>query len=416
MRRAGFLVAVVLVAVAAQGVDFGALVQKMVNREERDKRTAEQMFQWLRADQTDSLYAHLAPQVQRMVTPAQLGGQMAQLEGALGVYRSHSPWQTELVQGHAALVSHIAMEQGALMAFASFDNDGKALAFSLVPDETAVAATTATPLPAGVVERDTVVVTGDYRLGATLCMPADAADAPIVVLVHGSGPLDRDENIGPNHPFRDLAHQLAAQGIGTLRYDKRTKVYKEMPANYDEEVCDDAVSAIALAAGLSSRVYLLGHSQGGMLAPRIARRAPQLAGVVLMAAPARTLREIVIEQIDYLMPQSTAEQKEQQVNQVLQRAPYMLEDQHQTELATRLTCPILVLQGEKDYQVRMTDYELWRKALSQYRDATFQSFPTLTHLMTERTVEGLSTPADYIKAQTMSPQVGATIAAWIATH
>ena len=130
------------------------------------------------------------------------------------------------------------------------------------------------------VERDTAVVTGTIRLPATLTYPAGVARAPGVVLVHGSGPNDRDETVGANKPFRDLAHGLAGRGIVVLRYDKRSKVaplaFMGRPFTVDEEVVDDALSAAALLRGLPevdpSRVVVLGHSLGGTLAPRIGER------------------------------------------------------------------------------------------------------------------------------------------------
>lgn len=100
------------------------------------------------------------------------------------------------------------------------------------------------------------VTTGNYKLPGTLTRPKGKTHLPIVILVHGSGPQDRDGSIGPNKIYRDIAWGLAAKGIAVLRYDKRTYVYgkasvpegKEITP--DEEVVEDAVSACQLAASM----------------------------------------------------------------------------------------------------------------------------------------------------------------------
>ncbi len=74
-------------------------------------------------------------------------------------------------------------------------------------------------------EREVTVGSGEWALPGTLTMPAGPGRFPAVVLVHGSGPNDRDETFGPNKTFKDLALGLASRGVAVLRYDKRTKVY-----------------------------------------------------------------------------------------------------------------------------------------------------------------------------------------------
>ena len=102
--------------------------------------------------------------------------------------------------------------------------------------------------------REVVVETDTFRLPATFLAPQGVEKAPCVVLIHGSGPNDRDETVGPNKLFRDLADSLAAHGVASLRYDKRTRCYgaASVPAgrslDYDVEVVDDALSALRLAA------------------------------------------------------------------------------------------------------------------------------------------------------------------------
>src|SRR3546814_18138775 len=125
-------------------------------------------------------------------------------------------------------------------------------------------------------------------------MPKDAdvdAGVPAVGLVHGSGPHDRDESIGPNKPFLDIPRGLAAQGIAVLRYDKRTKArpqdYAAGSVTIDSETTNDALLAVAALREEPGRgpppLYVLGPSQGRMLAPRVRTRPATVAGVFLLA-------------------------------------------------------------------------------------------------------------------------------------
>ena len=120
-------------------------------------------------------------------------------------------------------------------------------------------------------------------LPGTLTLPAGTARVPAVVLVHGSGPHDRDETVGVNKPFLDLAEGLAAQGIAVLRYEKRTRV---APLSFigrrftvNDEVVDDAVAAVQLLRtepGIDpARIVVVGHSLGAVRASRReTRRSP----------------------------------------------------------------------------------------------------------------------------------------------
>ena len=238
------------------------------------------------------------------------------------------------------------------------------------------------------------MLTGDISLPATVLQPIGGKDAPMVVFVHGSGPNDRDETIGHNKPFLDLARLLFERGIGSLRYDKRTYCYRQPCASVDEEVIDDAVSAIHLAKSFSPHVYLLGHSLGAMLAPEIAHRSGELDGVILMAAGARDLGDILREQIDYLTPSGASESYKQSLfDENRSKAPYLFEPQYQVEKAKGLSLPMLFLQGERDYQIKPSELQLWQEALSDRQNVEYHLYPKLNHLFFEG--EGTSTPMEY---------------------
>ena len=158
-------------------------------------------------------------------------------------------------------------------------------------------------------ERDVTVMDGQWKLPGTLTLPNGPGPFAAVVMVHGSGPEDEDETIESNKPFKDLAWGLASQKIAALRYVKRTKQYGAQfssgPAyTVKDETIDDAEAAVALLASLPEidhhHVYVLGHSLGGMLAPRIAAEDGEVAGVIIAAGTARPLEEVIVEQLKYI--------------------------------------------------------------------------------------------------------------------
>ncbi len=294
-------------------------------------------------------------------------------------------------------------------------------------------------------EEEVVVGEGVWQLPATLTMPKGEGPFPAVVLVHGSGPNDRDETVGATKPFKDLAWGLATNGVAVLRYEKRTKEYPaEMLATVEtltvkEETTDDVVAAVDLLSNLEgidgSRVFVLGHSLGGMLAPRLAILESRLAGLIILAGPTRGLEDLMLEQITYIASldgeidaneEAQLQEIRRQVNQVkeldidideyvlgVSRSYWQdLAGYNPAVTAQSLTLPILVLQGERDYQVTMEDFEGWRDALQGKDNATLKSYPDLNHLFITGTAQ--STPEEYSASGNVAPIVIDDIAAWIA--
>jgi dienelactone hydrolase len=336
-----------------------------------------------------------------------------------------------------------------------YDAAGKVAGLFFVP--TAGAASTSYEPPAYVTadafaEQEVTVGTGAWALPGTLSLPTGTGPFPAVVLVHGSGPQDRDETIGPNKPFRDLAGGLASRGVAVLRYDKRTKVYAErMAGSADtittkEETIDDAVSAVRLLRERPdvdpNRIFVLGHSLGGTLAPRIGSASADVAGLILLAGAARPLEDVILEQTTYLLglqsglsdAERTAQIDEVRAQVAKVKDPALSVDTPVGELplgipaaywldlrgydpaaaAATLATPVLVLQGGRDYQVTTADYHLWQAALLGRPGAAFKLYPDLNHLFV--TGSGKSTPAEYEIAGHVAPPVVADIATWIDAH
>lgn len=137
-------------------------------------------------------------------------------------------------------------------------------------------------------------------LSGTLTLPSSKGPFPVLLLIQGSGPLDRDETILGHKPFWVLADDLARHGIGCLRYDKRG--IGGSTGSYSlATTADFAEDALAAVAFLKSRpevakIGLLGHSEGGLIAPMVAMKTDDIAWIILMAAPGVSGEEILMEQ------------------------------------------------------------------------------------------------------------------------
>ncbi len=225
--------------------------------------------------------------------------------------------------------------------------------------------------------------TKGFELPGTVLVPTGKGPFPAVVLVHGSGPNDRDESQGANKPFRDLAEGLASKGVLVFRYDKRTLVHgaKMTAPTIDTETVDDAVAAVALLRTRADvdgkRVTVVGHSLGAQLGPQIAKTA-KASRLVLLAPPARTPWQILPQQYRYLgVPEADVVVLETKLNAVrdgkseeaVMGAPaaYWRDWASRDGLAVAktLTVPMLVMHGERDYQVIEEDAAAWRKGLQK---------------------------------------------------
>lgn len=143
-------------------------------------------------------------------------------------------------------------------------------------------------------ERDVTVDAGDLDLDGVLAVPEGDGPLPGVVLVHGFGLHDPDGTAGNSKILKDLAWGLASNGVAVLRYEKRPNQVELAPEDHDLDtlVVDDAVAALGRLTDADAvdddAVFVAGHSQGGMCAPRIAERHGDVAGVVSLDGPADT--------------------------------------------------------------------------------------------------------------------------------
>jgi dienelactone hydrolase len=268
-------------------------------------------------------------------------------------------------------------------------------------------------------EHSVIVGSSPWTLPGNLTIPKGTGPFPAVVLVQGSGPNDQDETIGPNKPLKDLAWGLASRGIVVLRYAKRTIQYPQQSAKIqnftvEDEVIDDVIAAIDILNETQvvdhSRIFVLGHSLGGYLAPRIATQDHRIAGLIILAGPTRHLEDLILEQVRYLAMISHTNQSAQIA--MVQRGIEKIKTLNFTDnesvfgaprsywrdlasydpilTAETLHLPMLILQGLRDFQVIITDFKRWNQAFSSDKMVTLKTYTSLNHLF----IAGAGTPSD----------------------
>ena len=293
-------------------------------------------------------------------------------------------------------------------------------------------------------ESEVTIGSGAWELPATITIPNGEGPFPSVILVHGSGANDRDETIGPNKPFKDIAWGLASNNIIVLRYDKRTLVYPEETAGdknltVKEEVVDDAIEAVKFLQTYEevnqNKIYVLGHSLGAMMAPQIATFEENITGLIMLAAPARSLEDLMYNQTVYLseldgvideneslvinMTKDALEKikslnisEDERVLTVYKAYWEYLNKYDQVKTVDNLTIPILLLQGKRDYQVTYEeDYAIWNTTLKDNNNTLLKTYDLLNHLFIQG--EGKPTNTEYMIQGQVSEDVIQDITSWI---
>jgi len=376
-----------------------------------------------------------------------LQGVWSQVESQAGAFqRIESVEVKPTGSGDARLaLVRASFEHAPLLFRIAFRGSDRVAGFFIAPGDTAAAWQPPTYAKLDAFEEKPVLLGASPVLPGTLTMPKGTKPVPVVVLVHGSGPNDRDETIGALKVFKDLAFGLASRGVAVLRYDKRTHVEPTATVRTQKDEVEDAahaaVAMVQTQPGVdASRVVLVGHSQGGYLAPRIAKADPAIKGLVLLAASTRALEDSLVAQLAYL---TTLDPSDAKLASAMEQAKHFkavvespslkpddavavpfasstipgsyfldVRDYHPEKVAAALGIPMLVLQGERDYQVTVADdFGAWNAALAHKKNATLRTYPGLNHAFA--TGDGPPSPADYAKAGHVDQSVVDDIAAWV---
>ena len=291
-----------------------------------------------------------------------------------------------------------------------------------------------------------------YPLNGMLALPDDISKpVPAVVFVHGSGPSNMDEKVGKVTPFKDLAEGLVKHGIASIRYDKRTfvhgfKLMREKNVTVKLETIEDAILATEIlkkdARIDKDNIYIIGHSMGAMLAPRIDAEGGDYKGLILMAGSPRKLEEIMMGQyedvlsytkglVHWIIKKQTAKLK------IMFEGLYQLTDEeakkknmgngmtlyyfkemgeHSAPMyLTAIQKPILIMQGKKDFQATVEkDYNAYRQLLSDKTNVTFKLYENLSHAFVP-SVYGdiMKAKQEYNVEQHIGDNVISDIANWV---
>lgn len=299
----------------------------------------------------------------------------------------------------------------------------------------------------GYTERQVVFGEKGWEIPGTLTIPNGKGPFPVVVLVHGSGPNDQDESLGSLKAFKDLAVGLASQNIAVLRYEKRTyehnlKIAFQPNLTVMEETVNDALYAADFVSKLpeidAKQVFVLGHSQGALLLPRIMANDKHdvIKGGIIASANSNFLGDVMLDQYAYLMKLGLATQQQYdsikaQIDMIksdeftAQKQPqgYAMGDvawwadlksYNPVATAKTITKPLLVMQGKRDYQVTADkEYKGWQDGLAGMTNVSFKLYDRLNHMYTEGEGE-LSTPMEYYSPANIPEYVIKDIAQWIA--
>lgn len=307
----------------------------------------------------------------------------------------------------------------------------------------------------------------NISLAGTLSLPKTSGKCPAVVLISGSGPQNRDEELVGHKPFLVIADHLTKNGIAVLRFDDRGVAKSE--GNFKKATIDDFTSDVESAIAYlrtrteidSKKIGLIGHSEGGIIAPLVAAKRSDVHFIVMLAGPGIPGNELLLLQkakiesqmglsaaaveesgnlikgaYEIILASSTQETElrknvnsyfqskvgdqmpESQMNTIVNQltSPWFigLLKYNPSQVLSKVKCPVLALNGGKDVQVlAMENLAGIQAALNQggNRNVKVKEYPSLNHLFQECKTCLVSEYADL--EESFSPMVLDDMTAWI---
>lgn len=292
----------------------------------------------------------------------------------------------------------------------------------------------------------------EFPLNGILTLPENIKKpVPAVVFVHGSGSSNMDEKVMKLTPFKDLAQGLSAHGIASVRYDKRSfahgrKMLKKGSLTVREEVIEDAVFASDLLKNDqridSEKVFIIGHSMGAMLAPRIDAEGGDFCGLILLAGTLDTLEEVLFRQLDEMKNGKSkimgwvASAQEKKFRKSFENL-YEISDEEAkkrkyaggvdlyyfkemgehraAEYLEKTEKPVLIMQGSRDLQVdAKRDFAEYKKLFGEKENFSFKLYEGLNHCFVPAIYDDISKATkEFSVERHIGEEVIADIACWI---
>lgn len=399
---------------------FTACGSKVALTKEQAVKLSDKDVQCLVNRDFETVAAGFNESIAKQVDAAALRQAWDSVAATAGDFISATGINYESKDGIAVVTTTAEFENLGIIITLSYDNNGKiaGIWFNFAPEDSKYQ-----PVDTDLFTEEVVFI-GEYELKGVVTTPDNTDDYPVVVLVQGSGASDFDETVGANRPFKELAHGLAEKGIASIRINKR--LYQKPVLMHDQltiwdEYMDDIYAAIDYAkANVSENVYVIGHSQGGMSAPKIALDN-DLKGIVMMAGSIRGLEDIVLDQNTATL-ETMDEYSDKEKKQILKAtqdgvAAVKALTEESTEpvlgipaqywlslrdldgeniLKNRLDIPVLVLQGTADFQVYMDkDFEYMKSVIGHKENITFKSYDGLNHLFMPQSMPGVADVTEY---------------------
>ena len=411
-------------------------------------KNAETFMKFFKAGNIDGIYAMTSNNFKSSVKIDVISKQSKDLKKQLGDVKSFENLRLVLDSGYKTVLVYTTFEKGTYDVKISFDMDGKYIEGYSLQESTVDGANIDTEKYKG---EEISFTSGDYEIYGTLILPKNIDEPlPVVILLQDSGTNDRDETIyGLNKPLKDIAEGLANMGIASLRYDKRTYTYghsfnKEEIINMsiDKEFTEDLSSAIDYLSSRNefdkSNIYVLGHGISGYILPYIYDKELNVKGGISLAGTiASSFEDFLKSQYNYLANyDGKVSEDEQAVLDEFNKGYELVKKMKSGETIKNdlilgigqdywnffnnyngieqwklINKPTLVLQGERDYELSIDNFNFYKKALESNETFTFKTYKKLSHIFMKGNKK--PSPDDYKTQKTVDKKVIEDIGNWI---